>query len=381
MQAATFVRELLSRKFDFFTGVPCSFIKPLINYVIDSPECHYVPATIEGEAIAIAAGARMAGHNPVVMLQNSGLGNIVNPVTSLLSVYRIPALIIVTWRAAPNLKDAAQHTIMGQITPDLLRLLGIPYEILKDDDASLTEMLDRAAAHMQNERSPFAIIVQKDTVEPYALRSKRDYVRRNNFGAAEAPTSRAFPDRDSAMQVLAPAFKGVPVVATTGFTSRALYNSGDQPWYFYMQGSMGFAASIALGASLFRKGPVAVIDGDGSLLMRMSVLATLGAFHRSNLTYVLLDNNAHDSTGGQVTISANVRFDRLAEATGFDHFAEAGELSTFGELVNQAVKRPDLSFVYLKTQPGAGNEMDRPSLTPPQIADRFSSFLQEGSRT
>lgn len=375
MKAETLVHELLRRGADFFTGVPCSFIKPLINYVIDSPECRYVPATIEGEAVAIAAGAYLCGKKPVIMLQNSGLGNTVNPITSLLSVYRIPALFIVTWRAGPALTDAPQHTIMGKITPDLLALLGIRYAVLEDDPAHLQSILDDANECMEVERAPFALIVRKDVIEKHPLQSQLNYRRDRIFSARTVGDSGPPPSRDDVMREIVPVLEGVPVVATTGFTSRALFNAGDRASNFYMQGSMGFAASIALGVSLCRETHTVVIDGDGSLLMRMSVLFTLGAFHRRNLVYILLDNNVHDSTGGQTTISSNVKFDRLADAAGFDSFEEVRSAGLLAVSVKSALAAPALTFLYVRTAPGEGARMDRPDLAPAQIAERFREFV------
>ena len=376
MKAETLVRELLNRKVNFFTGVPCSFIKPLINYVIDSPECRYVPATIEGEAVAIAAGAYLAGQKPVIMLQNSGLGNTVNPITSLLSVYRIPALLIVTWRAAPALADAPQHTIMGRITPDLLTLLGVRYTVLEDDLGHLQAALDDAEQCMEVDRAPFALIIRKDVIEKYPLQSHLDYHRERNFTADVRGKSDQLPTRDDVMRETVPEMAGVPVVATTGFTSRALFNAGDRASHFYMQGSMGFAASIALGVSLCRDSHALVIDGDGSLLMRMSVLFTMGAFHRRNLVYLLLDNNAHDSTGGQTTISSNVKFDRLADAAGFDRFVEVRSLSLLAPALKEALHEPALTFLYVRTAPGEGAQMERPDQAPAELTDRFRAFLK-----
>lgn len=382
MKAETLVSELLGRGVDFFTGVPCSFIKPLINYVIDSPQCRYVPATIEGEAVAIAAGAFLAGRKPVILLQNSGLGNTVNPITSLLAVYRIPALIIVTWRAAPELKDAPQHTIMGRITPELLTLMGVRHALLENDPGQLKAALDEADRCMTVDRAPFALIVRKDIIEPYALKTRPDYHRDRDFVATESThTSADRPTRDEVMQALVPVVEKHPVVATTGFTSRALFNAGDRPSFFYMQGSMGFAASIALGVALCRDEHVVVIDGDGSLLMRMSVLFSLGAFHRGNIVYILLDNNVHDSTGGQTTISSNVKFDRLADAAGFQKFVEVGGAVDLAKAVQRALSENALTFVYARTAPGEGAQMDRPDLPPAEIAERFSGFLSSDIAT
>ena len=173
IQPSSFMHQARERGFRLFTGVPCSYLEPFINYVLDAPEMEYVGAANEGDAVAIAAGADLAGRRSVVMFQNSGLGNAVNPLTSLNAPFRIPALLIVTWRGEPGgAPDEPQHELMGQITPRALDLLGIRWGFFPTSEAEVAPALDRAVAHMDQTRLPFALVMRKDSVAPHALRSR-----------------------------------------------------------------------------------------------------------------------------------------------------------------------------------------------------------------
>jgi len=173
IQAASFMHQARERGFRLFTGVPCSYLKPFINYALDAPELDYVGAANEGDAVAIAAGADLAGRRSVVMFQNSGLGNAVNPLTSLNAPFRIPALLIVTWRGEPGGgPDEPQHELMGQITPRMLDLLGIRWEFFPTSEADVASALDRAVGHMDATRLPFALVMRKGSVAPHALQPR-----------------------------------------------------------------------------------------------------------------------------------------------------------------------------------------------------------------
>lgn len=379
MKVSAFIDGLLDRGFSFFSGVPCSFLKPVINYVIDHSKCSYIPATVEGEAIAMAAGAYMANKFPVVLLQNSGLGNIVNPLSSLLHPYKIPVLLLITWRGEPGLKDAAQHSLMGEITLDLLHTLRCPYEILEPNQSSLTKCLSAAKEAVQHKGTNFALIIRKGTFQPYTLTRKKDNFRDRNlisetFGQALSQSQ--LPSRIQVMQSLLNSFSGQAIISSTGYISRGLFNAGDLSSFFYMQGSMGYALSIGMGVSLNHPKQVIVIDGDGALLMRMSVAFTAGMFHRNNLIYILLDNRAHESTGGQATISANIDFESFARASGFETFFRVNGTEKLKHAVTRALAERRLCFLHVGMKLGGTEEMARPNLSPPEIAKRFMKYLK-----
>src|SRR5262245_40010631 len=172
LQAASFMRQAKAFGFELFTGVPCSYLKPFINYTIDAPALAYIGAANEGDAVAIASGSELAGRRSVVMFQNSGFGNTVNPLTSLNAIFRIPVLIIVTWRGEPGGKpDEPQHELMGQITAELFDTMRLPCALFPQDEAEIAPMLQRAVAEMERTGLPFGLIMQHGAVAEYALKT------------------------------------------------------------------------------------------------------------------------------------------------------------------------------------------------------------------
>ena len=319
-----------------YTGVPCSFLTPFINYVINDGELAYVSSANEGDALATAAGAAIGGERSIVMMQNSGLGNAVSPITSLAYVFRIPMIIISTHRGAPGVRDEPQHELMGKITGDLFNIMQVPWETFPAENNSIRPALERALAHMQKENLPYGFLMEKGTVGPHAL-------QKNPIADVSGRNTRRKELRDrhrlhNRMEILehiiglTPLEKTV-VIATTGFTGRELFAINDRINQLYMVGSMGCASSLGLGLSLARPDlQIVVIDGDGAALMRMGNFATLGSYAGSNLIHIILDNEAHDSTGSQATVSGNVRFDDIAAACGYAAAYAGNELQLLDEL-------------------------------------------------
>src|SRR5260370_27532150 len=174
IEARPFVEAGRARGFDWYAGVPCSYLTPFINYVLQDASLHYVSAANEGDAVALIAGATLgarAGRRGVSMMQNSGLGNAVSPLTSLTWTFRLPQLLIVTWRAQPGVPDEPQHALMGPITPKMLETMEIPWELFPSEIDAIGPALDRAMAYMDETGRPYALVMQKGTVAPYALKS------------------------------------------------------------------------------------------------------------------------------------------------------------------------------------------------------------------
>jgi len=380
LKASTIVEELLKYKYYQFTGVPCSIVKPVINTVIDSKECKFIPATIEGEATTIAAGSYMAGVNSVVFLQNSGLGNIINPLTSLTQLYRIPLLFFITWRGEPGIKDAPQHHIMGEKTLKFIDLLELPFEVLDDSQKSLQSIIAKAVRTINEDRRSFIVVLKKGIVEPYELKTRTKYIKDVSFEKeelGERDENEVLPSREEAVEFISSTTRGYPVISSTGYTSREFYCAVDRESNFYMQGSMGFALSIALGLSLYYKEKVFCIDGDASCLMRPGGLFTSALFNRGNLVYILLDNSAHDSTGGQPTISSNVDFSKLAQAAGFERFIEIKDVREIPSAISIAISSRAFTFIYVKIRTGKGSKLGRPEMSPVEITDRFKNFIKK----
>src|SRR5262245_42565326 len=377
IQPASFVSQAREMGFRLFTGVPCSYLKPLINYTLGAPGVEYVGAANEGDAVAIAAGADLAGRRSVVMFQNSGLGNAVSPLTSLSAPFRIPALLIVTWRGEPGGDpDEPQHELMGQVTTGMLDLLGIRWGFFPTTEEEVAPALDRAVAHLDETRLPFALVMRKDSVAPHALRSRP---------ALSPPATPALPaadwaadatGRDAVLRCVQAALRpGDAVIATTGYTGRALYALDDRPSQLYLVGSMGCASSVGLGLALAQpRRRVVVLDGDGAALMRLGALATIGHQRPPNLVHVLLDNERHESTGGQATVSHTADLAAVAAACGYPRVVRAGTADEAAAAL--AAAGGELTFVHVKTRPEAAQDLPRPDVPPWRAAERFRDWLR-----
>jgi phosphonopyruvate decarboxylase len=374
IEAGQFIAAATARGFGLYTGVPCSYLTPFINHVINAHDLRYVGAANEGDAIAIAAGAELGGVPAVVMFQNSGLGNAVNPLTSLTWTFRIPVLVIVTWRGQPGgAADEPQHELMGQITPQMLELMGIPWSLFPDAEGDIAPVLDRACEHMRTERRPYALVMRKGSVVETALEARvAPAVPRRAGGVMEARTVAT--RRQMLVAVQAALKPDDVVIATTGYSGRELYALGDRACQLYMVGSMGCAASFGLGLALARPDKrIVVIDGDGAALMRLGAFTTLGTERPRNLLHVLLDNGIHESTGGQSTVSRNVDFCAVASACGYPRTLAASDPDELREYVDW--RAPGLRFIHVPIRPGIRDALPRPTITPAEVAARLREYL------
>ena len=377
IDAKTFVDETKRLGFGLWTGVPCSYLKPFINYVIDEPTLAYVGAATEGDAVAIAAGADLGGVRSIVMFQNSGFGNAVNPLTSLNAIFKVPSLLITTLRGEPGgPHDEPQHEVMGRITPALFELMGIPWAWFPDEPSRVAPVLAQAIAHMDAHRTPFGLVMKKDAVADRTLRSRAERRPLTPFAMRPWDDSPR-PSRRAVLAAVQAVTRDAAVVATTGFTGRALYALEDRANQLYMVGAMGCASSYGLGLALARPArKVVVLDGDGAALMRLGALATVGYERPRNLVHVLLDNEVHDSTGGQATTSHSVDLSAVAAACGYPHVLRCATPDAVADAVRAAA---ELTFVHVKTAPGESGALPRPSVTPVQVLDRLRAWLEEAA--
>ncbi|WP_043835995.1 phosphonopyruvate decarboxylase [Muricoccus aerilatus] len=373
--AEDFIVEAGHAGFDFYTGVPCSFLTPLINGVLSAPSLAYVGAASEGEAVAIASGAWLAGRRTVVMCQNSGLGNAVNPLTSLNAPFKIPTLFLTTWRGEPGIPDEPQHEVMGRITQDLISLMGLEQAPFPAGSQALRPALSHAVERMEATGLPFAFVVRKDDVADTPLNAAPRALpppgRREDY-PGEGP-------RPSRVAVLERFLSIVPeeaaVIATTGKCGRELFTLADRAQHLYQVGSMGAASGMALGVALNSPRPVVVLDGDGAALMKLGTFATIGAYAPANLVHVLLDNGVHDSTGGQATVSASVDFAAVALACGYRQAFLAESLDGFEAAFRAALAGGGPSMIHLRIAPGSMAKLGRPTVGPAEVARRFQAFL------
>ena len=414
INAETFIEAARGLGFTHYTGVPCSYLTPFINYVINDDRLSYISSANEGDAVAAAAGLTVGGRRAVAMMQNSGLGNAVNPLTSLANTFDIPVLLIVTHRGKPGRRDEPQHELMGKITGDLFDLMEIPREPFPADERDIGPALERANRYLTERQRPYALLMEQGTVAPHPLEGEsipsRAGIQCLRKSVAEAPaqlnrgqtlpeggaatpgrltreqalpeSGAAAPGRLTREQALREIIDHTPVdgsilIGTTGYTGRELFAIDDRDNQLYMVGSMGCASSFALGLSLARPDlEVTVVDGDGAGLMRMGNFATIGSYGRGNLAHVLLDNGVHESTGSQATVSANVDFADIAAACGYGMALDGTGVAVIRELY----ARKDVDgarFAHLRITPGTQADLPRPDTSPADVLRRLMAHINE----
>jgi phosphonopyruvate decarboxylase len=376
IDASEFVGPAKRLGFDFWAGVPCSFLTPFINYTIGDTELTYISSANEGDAVAAATGAALGGHRAVAMMQNSGLGNAVSPLTSLNYVFRIPILLIVTLRGEPGKPDEPQHELMGQITPALLDTMRIPWRWFPDAADEVENALQTAVGHMDASGRPYALIMKKGMVAPHPLeQSQGPAGKAVRSGPKRNESVPSLPSRHDVLARLVAETEAseTVLIGSTGFNGRELYAIADRPNHLYMVGSMGCAASLGLGLSLVRPDrKIIVIDGDGAVLMRMGNMATAGAYGKHNFYHLLLDNQAHESTGGQSTVSASVDFAALAAACSYAGvYASSAEMPDLGGFLRAEAP----AFMHVATSRGVPEGLPRPSVKPADVARRLMRHL------
>jgi phosphonopyruvate decarboxylase len=375
IEAEFLLDELAARGVTELIGVPCSYLTPLINRAASGSFMRYLPATQEGEAVAVASGSWLAGDCSAVIGQNSGLGNMVNPLTSLNYPHRIPVPVLVTWRGEPGRPDEPQHQLLGAITPGMLSLLRTSYSVLPTEEEELIAVLDDGWTQMGSTELPHAFIMLAGTVKPASLREPEPPTPVASR-VVSSDSRRDQPPRVAALECLlgvVPA--NAAIIATTGKTSRELFTLADRPQHFYLVGAMGSAAAVGLGVARHSQRPVIVVDGDGSILMRLGTMALVGAEPAARLVHVLLDNQVHDSTGGQRSLASGVRFPSVAAACGYRRVYDCHDLSSFDDAVKAALVECGPSFIYLRIRPGSMSNLGRPTMHPANVARRFREFL------
>ena len=376
IEASQFVGSAKRLGFDFWAGVPCSFLTPFINYTIGDTELTYISSANEGDAVAAASGAALGGHRSVAMMQNSGLGNAVSPLTSLNQVFRIPVLLIITLRGEPGKPDEPQHELMGQITLELLETMRIPWGWFPDRKEDVDKALQTAVSEMDSSGRPYAMIMKKGMVAPYPLGQTSGCEKSDIDDDSKAKSMESqLPSRHDVLKELVACtdISETVLIASTGFSGRELYAIDDRPNQLYMVGSMGCAASLGLGLSIVRPDKnIIVIDGDGAALMRLGNMATVGACAGNNYYHLLLDNHVHESTGGQGTVSSTVDFPAVAAACGYQSIFKTTAGSRKIDSFLQA-KAP--AFKHIETRRGVPEGLPRPSVKPASVARRLMQHL------
>jgi len=347
---------------NYSTGVPCSIFASLINYILESGVIRYISATNEGEAIGIAAGAYLSGKIPMVLMQNSGLGNAINPLTSLNLIYDIPVLLLISGRGY-KIRDAPEHTFMGKKMMDFLHIMDIPTYVLTGMEERDKEIIFSSVNTMLDINKPVAVIVKKGVLKPHQQLRKKI----KNFKMS----------RYEAIKVIVDSLRDDDIViSTTGMISRELFMIKDRKLNFYMLGSMGCAAPIGLGISdNINNRRVVIIDGDGAILMKMGTLTTIGNISPRNLVHIVLDNEMYSTTGGQPTVSNTAKLEKVAEASNYKNCIKVLTSKELREVMNETLLSSGPFFVLVKVKDGY-RDVKRVKYTPEYIRNRFMDSIK-----
>ncbi len=359
---------------DFYTGVPDSQLKALCNYLMDTygidPK-HHIIAANEGNCTALAAGYHLAtGKVPVVYMQNSGEGNIINPVASLLNdkVYAIPVVFIIGWRGEPGIHDEPQHIYQGEVTVKLLDDMGIESFIIGADttDEEVAAKMDEFKSILATGKN-VAFVIRKG-----ALTDAPKVVYKNANTMV----------REEIIQHIVAASGEDPIISTTGKASRELFetrvaNSQSHKYDFLTVGSMGHSSSIALGVALNKPDQrIWCVDGDGAVLMHMGSMAVVGANRPSNLIHVVINNGAHETVGGMPTVASNIDFVSIAKACGYPNAVSVDTFETLDAELEAAKNRKELSLIEVKCSIGARDDLGRPTTTALENKQNFMEYLK-----
>lgn len=368
-----FIERLKENGIDCFAGVPDSLLKNMCAYITDHCDAaHNIIAANEGAAVGLAAGHYLATGRPAcVYMQNSGEGNIINPLASLTDqeVYNIPVLLLIGWRGRPGVYDEPQHVKQGKVTTGLLNVMGVNYEVLAKEEDKAEKQIAKAVKALQN-KEVFALVIEKDTFEDYKLQ---------NIDVNDLPMS-----REEAIRTVAAALGEKDcIVSTTGMISRELFeyrtamNQGHER-DFLTVGSMGHASQIALGIALAQpERRVWCFDGDGATIMHMGSMAIIANKDPKNYVHVVFNNGAHDSVGGQPTVGLKIDLPAVAKAVGYNAtFSIDDKTDLDAILVNvKIIDGPIL--IEIKVKKGNRKDLGRPTTTPIQNKDALMCFLAE----
>lgn len=386
LHAEDFLNALMNEQIKFFVGIPDSLLKELCACFSDTlpPDQHLIAAN-EGGAIGLAIGHYLATQHPaLVYMQNSGLGNVVNPIASLADpqVYGIPMLLVIGWRgevaeSGEQMHDEPQHVKQGQVTLSQLDVLDIPYQILSVETLTAHAQIKALLTKSVERQGPVALVVRKQSFAPYKMLETNSQ--------PIATLSDKLPKLESREHMIKHIVSLLPpdvaVVATTGMTSRELfeYRKSQQTGHgrdFLTVGGMGHASQIACGIALAQPDrQVVCIDGDGAMLMHMGSL-TISA-QQSNLLHIVLNNGAHDSVGGQPTVAATLTLSEIASAAGYAQVFNVFGTEDLKTVMQQTLQSGKSSFIEVLCRKGARADLGRPTSTPAQNKQDFMQFLTE----
>lgn len=369
-----FIDTLQKHDIDFYAGVPDSLLKNICAYISDHLDSrHNIIAANEGGAVGIAAGYHLATSKiPVVYMQNSGEGNIINPLASLTDkeVYNIPVLLLIGWRGKPGVHDEPQHVKQGKVTLPLLDTMGINYQVLSLDESVAETQIAEAVAYMKQTNEVYALVVEKNTFDTYTLQNKVE----------NALTL----SREEAIQTVAAALGPKDcIVSTTGMISRELFEyrtamGQSHERDFLTVGSMGHASQIALGIALEKTDRhVWCFDGDGAVIMHMGAMAITASKSPVNFLHVLFNNGAHDSVGGQPTVGLDIDVPAIAKAVGYKHAFSVDSAEGLQEILRSPEILEGPTLIQVCVRKGNRKDLGRPTTTPIENKNALMHFLSE----
>ncbi|RMZ48771.1 phosphonopyruvate decarboxylase [Candidatus Marinimicrobia bacterium PRS2] len=373
ISAEEFYNELASHGVELFTGVPDSLLKEFCLCVDDrmSKEQHIITAN-EGNAIALACGHYLAKQSiPLVYMQNSGLGNAINPLLSLCDpdVYSIPMLLLIGWRGEPGVKDEPQHVKQGKIQIELLKTMDIPYEIISKDSQDFKSKISKCIDRAKGENRPTALLIKKGTFDKYG----------KTVSAEEDQSMK----REEALEIILDNLDdNTIVVSTTGKTSREIFeirekNNQSHEQDFLTVGSMGHCSSIALGIALAKPHrQVVCIDGDGAMLMHLGSLTSIADMKPKNFRHILMNNKVHESVGGQSTAAKNINLSKVVNSLETSKIFFAESPNELKQKIREFLSNSELTFLEVKIQPGSRDNLGRPTKTPVENKVSFMKFLE-----
>lgn len=367
-----FFDRLTENGIDFYSGVPDSLLKNICAYITDNaPKKSHIIAANEGNAVALASGYHMATRKvPMVYMQNSGVGNAVNPLLSLVDkeVYNIPMLLMVGWRGKPGVKDEPQHITQGAVTLQMFEAMNIPYQVLSTYEAEALTQVDSAISEINKSNTPFVLVIEKGTFENYSIKEKI---------VSEYKLS-----REEAIKSIINELKGDEIiVSTTGKTSRELFEyrkNLNHPHHFdfLTVGSMGHSNQIALGIAMGKPDKkIICLDGDGAILMHAGSLAIIGCEAPKNLLHIVINNGAHESVGGQPTVGFQVDIPAMALAS---NYKTSLSVSTSEELISAMKKLSEENYpalIEVKVRVGSRDDLGRPTIKPVDNKKDFMNNL------
>ena len=375
LDPAWFFERLSHLEISFFSGVPDSLLKNICAYISDHTDAEkHIIAANEGNAVSIGMGYYLAtGKTPLIYMQNSGLGNAINPILSLADseVYSIPVLLMIGWRGEPSVNDEPQHKKQGRVTLELLDTIEMPYEVLSPDmDLQMAyNRIKKMVMQAEDQQRPCALVIKKNTFSSYKLQSNQIYKK---------PLL-----REQALNAIIKMLQPEDiVVSTTGVASRELfeyrevYKEGHEK-DFLTVGGMGHASQIALGVALFRKDrQVFCLDGDGALLMHMGGVAISASTRANNFKHIIFNNSAHDSVGGQPTIGGDIDMQQIARGAGYVWVKRVQTTKDIENAVNEMRGIIGPAFLEVQVKKGFRKDLGRPTIKPIENKRAFMGFVK-----